>query len=89
MTTATPTLQDWATRPFGKATRAAMGAGGMALATLVLMTAAVVETGSWALVLLGVALAAAAVRAARVPSTARLAVLTATVLAIPLSLQVF
>jgi hypothetical protein len=36
------------------------------------MTASVVAAGSWALVVLGVSLAALAVRAARVPTTFRL-----------------
>lgn len=89
MTTANPTLQAWATKPLGKAARIAIAVGGMALATLVLTSAAVVETGSWALVLLGVALVAAAVRAARIPTGSRLVALMAIVIAIPLSLQVF
>lgn len=89
MTTVNPPLQAWATKPLGKAARVAIAVGGMALAVLVLMTASVVETGAWALVLLGVALVAAAVRAARVPSGSRMAALMLIVIAIPFSLQVF
>ena len=58
------------------------------MATLVLMTAAAVDSGSWAQVLLGVALATTSVRAAILPATPRLVALTAIVVAIPLSLQV-
>lgn len=89
MTTTTQPLHGWATKPLGKAARVAMAGIGMAMATMVLMTAAVVESGSWALVLLGVALAATSVRAARVPTVSRLTTLMATVIAIPLSLQIF
>ncbi len=66
-----------------------MAAIGMLMATLVLTSAAVVDTGSWALVILGVGLAAASVRAAHVPTTPRLVTLTAVAIAIPLSLQIF
>lgn len=89
MTTTTQPLQAWATKPLGKAARVAMAGVGMAMATLVLMTSAVVESGSWALVLLGVALAATSVRAAWIPTVSRLSALMATVVAIPLSMQVF
>lgn len=89
MTTTTQPLQAWATKPLGKAARVAMAGIGMAMATMVLMTAAVVESGSWALVLLGVALAATSVRAAWAPTVSRLTALIATVIAIPLSLQIF
>jgi hypothetical protein len=61
----------------------------MVMATMVLTAAAVVESASWTLVLLGVALAAASVRAARVPTGSRLAVLMAVVIALPLTLQIF
>ena len=89
MTTASPSLETWATKPLGKVVRIAMAAMGMSLATLALMTSALVDSGSWALVLLGVALAATSVRAAWVPSVSRLTVLLATVIAIPLSLKIF
>jgi len=64
-----------------------LGVGGMILATIVLMTAAVVSTGSWALVLAGVALAACAVRAARMPTISRLVSLTAAVIGTSLAFQ--
>jgi len=79
----------WATQPLGKVVRTAVATSGMVMATLVLMNAAVIDSGSWALVVLGVALAATSIRAARVPSASRLAILTAVVLAIPISLQIF
>lgn len=89
MTTTSPALRSWATKPLGKATRLALAVLGMSLATGVLMASAVVDSGSWALVLLGVALAATAVRAAWSPSVARLMTLGATIIAIPLSIQIF
>lgn len=89
MTTTSPVLQAWATRPLGKAARIAIAAMGMSMAVLVLTTSAIVESGSWALVLLGVGLAATSVRAAWIPSVSRLAALTATVIAILLSIQIF
>lgn len=89
MTTTSPELQAWATKPVGKVARIVMAAIGMSVATLVLMTSAVVDRGSWALVLLGVGLAATSVRAAWAPSVSRLTALTATLIAIPLSQQLF
>ena len=55
VTTSTQVLQPWATRPVGKAARLSLAILGMTMATLVLMTAAAVDSGSWAQVLLGVA----------------------------------
>jgi hypothetical protein len=89
VTTSTQVLQTWAVRPFGKAARLALAILGMVMATMVLTTAAVVDSGSWAQVLLGVTLAVTSVRAALVPATPRLIALAAVVVAIPLSLQVF
>lgn len=89
MTASTPVLNDWAERPMGKVARAAVAITGMAFATLVLMNAALVSSGAWALVLLGVATAATSVRVAQRPSVSRLAALGAVILAIPLSLQLF
>lgn len=89
MTTSTPAIHAWATRPLGKAARISMAALGMVMSTLVLTGAAVVDSGSWALVILGVALATTSVRAAHVPNTSRLLTLTAVAVAIPLSLQIF
>lgn len=71
----------------GKAARIAIAVGGLILATLVLMTATIVSSGSWALVGLGVLLAPSAVRAARIPTPTRLAVLAAAVIAIPIIIQ--
>jgi multisubunit Na+/H+ antiporter MnhF subunit len=53
------------------------------------MNAALVDSGSWALVILGVALAAASVRVAQSPNLSRIIALGATTVAIPLSLQIF
>lgn len=89
MTALNPAIQAWATRPAGKAVRIAIAALGMATATLILMTAALVTTGSWALVLLGVGLAATSVRAALTPTTPRLLTVAAILIAIPLTIQAF
>lgn len=89
MTASTIVLQGWATRPLGKAVRIAIAATGMALAILVMLAAAIVENGSWALVVLATALAATSVRAAQRPTTNRLMVSLAVLAAIPLSLQIF
>jgi hypothetical protein len=53
------------------------------------MLASVVQSGSWALVVLGVGLAALSVRAARVPTAIRLTLVAVAMLAIPLTLQTF
>ena len=79
----------WASHPAGKAVRIFIAVTGMITATFVLMTASLVSSGSWALVLLGVGLAASSVRAARVPTSFRLALVGAALIAIPLSIQFF
>lgn len=89
MTAINPAIQAWAARPAGKAVRIAIATLGMATSTLVLMTAALVTTGSWALVLLGVGLAATSVRAALAPTTPRLLTVATIIIAIPLTLQAF
>ena len=89
MTASTEQLQDWASRPLGKVARGAIALTGMAFAVLVLMNAALIDSGSWAFVLLGVALAATSVRVAQSPNLSRIIALGATTLAIPLSLQIF
>lgn len=89
MTASTPALETWAVRPVGKVVRVALAVFGMVFATMVLTSAVLVETGSWALVLIGVALAATSVRAAQQLTTTRLAALAAVLLAIPLSIQIF
>lgn len=87
--TASGAMQTWAAKPFGKVTRVALASLGMTLATMVLTGAALLETGSWALVLVGVAIAATSVRAARELTMTRLVALAASLLAIPLTLQMF
>jgi hypothetical protein len=51
------------------------------------MSASMVTQASWALVLLGVTLAAVAVRAARLPTTLRLALTSAVLIGILLTYQ--
>lgn len=87
MTTANPTIIAWADHPVGKVARIAIAVGGLVTATLVLMTASAVASGSWALVVLGVGLAAFAVRAARVPTTFRLLLTAAALIGILLTFQ--
>lgn len=89
MTASAPVLRGWATRPLGKATRVALAAGGMVLATMILTYAAVATSGTWILVLLGFGMAATSVRAAHIPSVGRLVSLAAVALAVPLSIQIF
>lgn len=83
MTVSEVVLEDWATQPLGKAARIAIAAGGMITAFMVLVMASVVAQGSWALVLAGVALVATSVRAASIPTLARLMLVVANVVAIP------
>ena len=87
MTTVNPALVAWADHPAGKVARIAIASGGLITATIVLMTASVVAAGSWALVVLGVSLAALAVRAARVPTTFRLFLTAAALIGILLTYQ--
>lgn len=89
MTASAPALETWTVRPVGKALRLAIGGLGMVFATIVLGTAVLVEAGSWALVLLGVAVAATSVRAAQHLTLGRLAALAAVLLAVPLSFRIF
>lgn len=88
MTASTSALETWAVRPVGKVIRVTLAVLGMVFATMVLTSAVFVETGSWALVLIGVGLGATSVRAAREPSMTRLAALGAVLLALPLISQV-
>jgi hypothetical protein len=87
MTTTSPILQAWDTKPAGKAARIALAVLGTSMGTL-LLVASVIGAGPWAWALVGVALAAVSVRAARVPSLSRLAAVAITLMVIPL-LQVF
>lgn len=88
MTTSDLILEDWATKPLGKAARISIAAGGVITATLVLLLASMVREGSWLFVLAGVALAATSVRAARFPTVIRLSSVMANLIAIPLIAQV-
>lgn len=89
MTATTETFDDWGTRPVGKLARGAVAVLGSIFAVLVLMTAGLVESGSWALVVLGVALAATSVRVAQRLTMVRILALGATILAVPLAVQIF
>lgn len=86
MTIHTTTLPGWAIRPLGRLARVVIAGAGLAIATAVLTAAAAVETGSWALILLGVGLAAFSVRAARYPTVSRLVPLGVIAVAVPLTL---
>ena len=88
MTTSDIVLEEWATKPIGKAARIAIAAGGMITATLVLLMATMLTSGAWLFVLAGVALAATSVRAARFPTITRLGVVAANLVAIPLIAQI-
>lgn len=87
MTVSDPVLEEWATKPLGKAARIAIAAGGTITATLVLLMATMLRDGTWMFVLMGVALAATSVRAARYPTITRLGVVAANLVAIPLIAQ--
>lgn len=89
MTTSDLVLEDWATKPAGKAARIAIAAGGLITATLVILMATIIDQGAWLFILLGVALAATSVRAARYPSLLRMAVVAANLIAVPLVAQSF
>lgn len=87
MTAITSALRSWTTLPMGRAVRIALALTGMVTSTLILMLAAVIETGSWMIVILGISLAVASVSAARVPSATRLVATAAVLLAVPLALR--
>ncbi len=88
MTTSDIVLEEWATKPMGKAARIAIAAGGMITATLVILMATMLTNGAWLFVLVGVALAATSVRAASAPTITRLSVVAANLIAIPLIAQI-
>lgn len=88
MTTSDIVLDEWATKPIGKAARISIAVGGMITATLVLLLASMLSDGSWILVLAGVALAATSVRAARAPTVTRLAAVMANLIVVPLIAQI-
>lgn len=87
MTTSELSLESWATAPLGKAARLSIAVGGMITATLVLLMATMLSQGTWLFVLVGVALAATSIRAARYPTLIRLSVVAANLIAIPLIAQ--
>ena len=87
MTTSQLVLDDWALKPTGKAARIAIAVGGMITATLVLMMATMLDQGTWLFVLVGVALVATSIRAARYPTLLRLGAVAANLVLIPLIAQ--
>jgi len=87
MTTSQLVLEGWATKPLGKAARISIAVGGMITATLVLLMATMLSQGVWVFVLVGVALVATSIRAARYPTLVRLGVVAANLIAIPLIAQ--
>jgi hypothetical protein len=87
MTASDLVLEDWATKPAGKAARIAIATGGLITATLVILMSTIMDDGAWLFTLLGVALAATSVRAARYPTIIRMAVVAANLIAVPLVAQ--
>jgi len=83
MTTTTTTNQGWANHGMGRVLRMLIGLGGMAAGTLMLLQATLMPQSSWALILLGVGLAATAVRAALDPTRVRLAIALSAIIAVP------
>ncbi len=88
MTTANAFVEDWASHPIGKVTRALVAMIGLMLATLVLLLASMGTDGLWVFILLGVALAATSIRAALKPTVIRLTTLGAVMVAIPVIGQI-
>ncbi len=82
-------LDEWAAHPLGKAARVAVAVLGLMSAVLVLLVATMNAQAAWILVLLGVGLAAASVRAALRPSLIRLTTLAAIMVAVPYIGQTF
>jgi hypothetical protein len=85
MTTLAIFREDWGSHPLGMTIRVLIALGGLATATLLVMTATLAANGVWFLVLLGLALGVTAVRAAVRPTAVRLALGLAALLAIPLT----
>lgn len=75
---------DWAQRPLGKVTRVSFAIFGLICSFALLILAGSVTTSVWILVVGGAALAATSVRAAWLPSRARLMAVLANLAAIPL-----
>jgi len=76
-------LAEWTTHPLGTTVRIAIAVVGLATATVVLLLATLTSDAVWFMVVLGVSLAAASIRAALSPSITRLAILTAVLVVIP------
>lgn len=87
MTAIESRLEPWTLTSLGKMTRFTIGLLGVITATLVLMIAAVIDGGSWLLILAGVALAANSARAAKYPSVTRLTTVAANLIVIPLLMR--
>ena len=85
MTTRQPANSEWGA---SKAARVAVAAVGLTTATLVLLSASIVENGVWLLIGAGVALAATSVGAAEYPTPARLSSMVASLAAIPIMVQI-
>lgn len=86
MTTTEATfLKEWTAHPLGKTVRIAIAVVGLATSTVVLLLATLTSDAVWFMVVLGVSMAAASIRAALHPSISRLAILTAVLVVIPIA----
>ncbi len=85
MNTSTVFREDWVSHPVGKALRGLIAVGGLITATLVVLLATFGTRWIWVLVLLGLTLGATAVRAAIQPTMTRLAIVFASMVAIPMA----
>lgn len=85
MTTHTLFTQDWINHPVGKTLRVLIAVGGLITATLVVMLATLGTNSVWFLLLLGLVLGITALRAALIPTTLRLAIVFAAMVAIPIA----
>jgi len=85
MTTNTAFREDWTSHPVGKTLRWMIAAAGVIFATLVVMLALMGGNPAWFVVLLGCALGAVSVRAAREPSMVRLTSVFAALVAVALA----
>jgi hypothetical protein len=83
MTTTDQVLGDWATHPFGKAARVAMAVGGMLMGVMLMLIAPLFDGQPWLVVVGATSLVITSVRAARLPSMTRLALVAANLLAMP------
>ena len=75
---------DWANHAAGKILRILIAAGGLVTATFVVLLATIGNNSVWFLLLLGLGLGTAAVRAAARPTMLRLVTTLLAVIAIPL-----